>query len=411
MRIAQISVHTCPLATLGGKETGGMNVYVRDLTRELARRGHRVDVYTRSQDPTVPRISTALGRGARVIHIPAGPQQPYPKHRVYGHLPEFVAGVLSQAEADGIRYDIIHSHYWLSGWAARALREAWGAPIVHMFHTLGHMKNAVARTPQEQEPPLRIEVETEITRFADCIIAATPVEEEQLVRLYGADPARIRVIPPGVDLERFRPLPAAQAKAQLALDPTCRSILFVGRIEPLKGIDTLLQAIALIARRHPELVCRMCVPIIGGNPYSVEDNDEMVRLQELREELGIGDVVTFLGAQDQDTLPYYYSAAEMVVMPSDYESFGMVALEAMACGTPVIASDVGGLAYLVRHGQTGYRVPARDAEALAAKIVRLLTDEGLRRRMGERAACWAEGFAWPRIADRIEEVYRYLSAD
>lgn len=409
MRIAQISVHTCPLATLGGKETGGMNVYVRDLTRELARRGHWVDVYTRSQDPTVPRISTALGRGARVIHIPAGPQQPYPKHQVYDHLPEFVAGVLAQAEADGIRYDLLHSHYWLSGRVAGELRSVWGAPIVHMFHTLGHMKNAVARTPQEREPPQRIAVETEITRFADCIIAATSVEEEQLVRMYGADPARIRVIPPGVDLERFRPIPTAQAKEQLALDPTCRSILFVGRIEPLKGIETLLRAIALVARRHPELVCRMCVPIIGGNPYSIEDNDEMIRLQELREALGIRDVVTFLGAQDQDMLPYYYAAAEMVVMPSDYESFGMVALEAMACGTPVIASDVGGLAYLVRHGQTGYRVPARDEEALAAKVVRLLTDEGLRRRMGQRAACWAERFAWPRIADQIEEVYRSLT--
>ncbi|MDW8069323.1 MAG: glycosyltransferase [Anaerolineae bacterium] len=409
MRIAQISVHTCPLATLGGKETGGMNVYVRDLTRELARRGHQVDVYTRSQDPAVPRISTALGDGARVFHIPAGPEQPYSKYRVYDHLPEFVAGVLARAAEEGIRYDVIHSHYWLSGWAARELRSAWGVPIVHMFHTLGHMKNAVARTPQEREPPLRIEVETEITRFADRIIAATPLEQEQLVRLYGADPARIRVIPPGVDLERFRPIPPAQAKEQLALDPTCRSILFVGRIEPLKGIDTLLQAIARIARRHPELVCGMCVPIIGGNPYSVEDNDEMTRLQELREELGIEDVVTFLGAQDQDLLPYYYSAAEMVVMPSDYESFGMVALEAMACGTPVIASDVGGLAYLVRHGQTGYRVPARDAQALAAKIVRLLTNEELRRRMGQRAARWAQAFAWPRIADRIEAVYREIA--
>ncbi|MCS7179392.1 MAG: glycosyltransferase [Anaerolineae bacterium] len=386
-----------------------MNVYVRDLTRELARRGHQVDVYTRSQDPAVPRISTALGDGARVFHIPAGPEQPYSKYRVYDHLPEFVAGVLARAAEEGIRYDVIHSHYWLSGWAARELRSAWGVPIVHMFHTLGHMKNAVARTPQEREPPLRIEVETEITRFADRIIAATPLEQEQLVRLYGADPARIRVIPPGVDLERFRPIPPAQAKEQLALDPTCRSILFVGRIEPLKGIDTLLQAIARIARRHPELVCGMCVPIIGGNPYSVEDNDEMTRLQELREELGIEDVVTFLGAQDQDLLPYYYSAAEMVVMPSDYESFGMVALEAMACGTPVIASDVGGLAYLVRHGQTGYRVPARDAQALAAKIVRLLTNEELRRRMGQRAARWAQAFAWPRIADRIEAVYREIA--
>ncbi len=405
LHIAQISVHTCPLATLGGKETGGMNVYVRDLSRELIRRGHHVDVYTRSQDPTVPRISHGLGRSGRVIHIPTGPEQPYPKHQVFDHLPQFVEGVLAQAAADGITYDVIHSHYWLSGWAARELRKEWGVPIVHMFHTLGKLKNEIARTPSAQEPLRRIRVEEEIVRFADRLIAPTPVEERHLIERYGADPARIRVIPPGVDLDRFHPLPPAQAKEHLGLDPHCRIILFVGRIEPLKGIDTLLWAISLIARKHPDLICRMCVPIIGGNPYRVEVNDEMVRLQALREALGIKEVVTFLGAQDQDVLQYYYAAAEMVVMPSDYESFGMVALEAMACGTPVIASDVGGLAHLVRHGRTGYRVPPRDPGALAGKITRLLTDEGLRRRMGQRAACFAEGYAWPLIADRIEAVY------
>ncbi len=410
LRIAQISVHTCPLATLGGKETGGMNVYVRDLSRELLRRGHHVDVYTRSQDATVPRISHALGRGGRVLHIPAGPEQPYDKSAVYDHLPEFVEGVLAQAAADGIVYDVIHSHYWLSGWVARELRARWGAPIVHMFHTLGRMKNRVAQSPQQQESPRRIEVEAEIVRFADRLIAATPVEEGQLRELYGADPARIRVCPPGVDLELFHPIPKERAKDEIGLGRACRSILYAGRIEPLKGIDMLLQAIALIKRRMPGVTCGMCVPIIGGNPNRIEDNDEMMRLQALRKELGIEDVVVFLGAQDQEVLRYYYAAAEMVVMPSDYESFGMVALEAMACGTPVIASDVGGLAYLVREGRTGYRVPARDARALAAKIIRLLTDEGLRRRMGQRAACWAEGYAWPLIADRIEAVYGELLA-
>jgi D-inositol-3-phosphate glycosyltransferase len=405
LRIAELSVHTCPLATLGGKETGGMNVYVRDLSRELARRGHRVDVYTRSQDPAEPRIHDGLGRGARVIHVPAGPEQPHPKHLVYDHLPAFVNGVLAQAQADGIEYDLIHSHYWLSGWVARELRDRWGVPIVHMFHTLGRMKNAVARTPQEHEPPRRIQVEEQIVRTADRLIAATPVEERQLVELYGTDPDRIRVIPPGVDLELFHPIPPAQAKERICLSTACRTILYVGRIEPLKGIDTLLWAISLVARRRPELTCGMCVPIIGGDPCRVEDNDEMVRLQALREELGIADVVTFLGAQDQDALQSYYAAAELVVMPSDYESFGMVALEAMACGAPVVASDVGGLSYLVRHGRTGYRVPARDPGALADKIIRLLTDEGLRRRMGQRASCWAEAYAWPLIADQIEEAF------
>jgi D-inositol-3-phosphate glycosyltransferase len=205
-------------------------------------------------------------------------------------------------------------------------------------------------------------------------------------------------------------VPKARSKDQIAIEPTCRSILFVGRIEPLKGIDTLLWAISLVGRKRPDLISGMCVPIIGGNPHRIEDNDEMMRLQVLLDRLEIEDVVTFLGAQNQDTLPYYYSSAEMVVMPSDYESFGMVALEAMACGTPVIASDVGGLAHLVKHGRTGYRVAARDPGALAAKIARLLTDEGLRRRMGHRAACWAEGYAWPIIASRIEEVFAEVGA-
>jgi len=387
-----------------------MNVYVRDLSRELARRGHRVDVYTRSQDPSAPRVDdNGLGRGARVIHIPAGPEHPYDKHLVYDHLPEFVDGVLAQAADDGIRYDVLHSHYWLSGAVAQVLRQRLGMPIVHMFHTLGKMKNAVAQRPEERETTRRIAVETDIVRRADVVVAATPAEQDQLVRLYAADPARIRVISPGVDTERFHPIPPAHAKDQIGLCAESRIILFVGRIEPLKGIDNLLQAITQVVNARPELRLGVCVPIIGGDPDRIREDDEMVRLQELREGLGISDVVTFLGAKDQDMLQYYYSAAEMVVMPSDYESFGMVALEAMACGTPVIASDVGGLAFLVRHGRTGYRVPARDPQALAARIAHLLTDEGLRRRIGQRAACWAESYAWPNIADQIEEVYADLT--
>lgn len=406
LHIAMLSVHTCPLATLGGKETGGMNVYVRDLSQELARRGHHVDVYTRSQNPDIPRISQKLGAGVRVIHVPAGPERPYDKHRVYDHLPQFVDGVLAQAEADRVQYDVLHSHYWLSGAAARELRRSWGAPIVHMFHTLGKMKNVVAqKRPGEQETSRRVAVERDIVDFADALIASTPAEEGQLTQLYGADPRKIYVISPGVDTDRFHPIPAAHAKERIGIRSDCRIILFVGRIEPLKGIDHLLGAIARVVDQLPELREGICVPIIGGEPHRIDEDDEMVRLQELRKELGIRDVVTFLGSKNQDTLQYYYSAAEMVVMPSDYESFGMVALEAMACGTPVIASDVGGLAFLVKDGRTGYRVPAGDTEALTDRIVHLLTDELSRRRIGQRAECWAQSYAWPNIAEQIEDVY------
>lgn len=406
-RVAMLSVHTCPLATLGGKETGGMNVYVRDLSRELSRRGIMVDCFTRSQNPNIPRINTKLAPNGRVIHMPAGPETSYDKNRILDHLPEFTQGVLDFARREGLKYDVIHSHYWLSGLAARELRSAWNAPIVHMFHTLGHMKNSVASSPTEWEAEQRIEGEAEVMSFADRLVAATPLERAQMVWLYGADAARIAVVPCGVDLELFQPIPQEEAKRMLGLPFERCVILFVGRIEPLKGIDTLLRAIALIA---PDMPCwrdELSVVIIGGAPGAgVEQvNAELARLERLRAELGIEDLVTFQGAKDQDTLAYYYSAAEVLVMPSHYESFGMVALEAMACGTPVVASKVGGLAFSVQHDQTGFLVPDGDAEVLADRIRLLLKDKDLRQQMGENAAQWARRYGWPDIADQIVDLY------
>ena len=409
-RVAMLSVHTCPLATLGGKETGGMNVYVRDLSREFNRRGIYVDVFTRSQNPQLPRVSARLGQLSQVVHLPAGPEAPYDKNEVFNNLPEFVEGVIHFAEEQRVSYDILFSHYWLSGWVARALRERWGTPIVQMFHTLGHMKNRVAQRESDRETGKRIEVETEIVNFADRLVAATPAEKAQLTWLYGADPRKISVISPGVDLRRFHPIDKSVAKSAIGVPEQHRLVLFVGRIEPLKGIDTLLRAMALVVQRQPEQVCPMCVAIIGGDSsQGVQTEDaEMARLQSLREELGIGDVVTFLGAKDQDTLQYYYSAAEIVVVPSHYESFGMVALEAMACGTPVVASEVGGLAFVVRDNVTGFHVPDRDHVALAAKIELLLCDEVLRMRLGRRAACWAESYGWSVIADQLLDLLHEL---
>jgi D-inositol-3-phosphate glycosyltransferase len=406
--IAMLSVHTCPLATLGGKETGGMNVYVRDLTRELARRGIHVDVFTRSQNPHLPHVMHNLGQTGRVIHIPTGPEEPYDKNKVFDHLPEFVDNVLQFADREGIAYDLIHSHYWLSGWAARELREAWSkrngeTPIVQMFHTLGLVKNHIA-APSERESQRRIDVETEIVGLADHLVAATPAEEEQLVEHYGADPRKITIIPPGVDLALFHPHSPEDAKSRIGVKPCDNMILFVGRIEPLKGIDTLLRAMALLAYECPLWTKQLCVAIIGGDPNTTE-NEEMERLKAIRAELGITDLVTFLGAHDQDKLHHYYSAAEMVIMPSHYESFGMVALEAMACGTPVIASEVGGLAYLVRDGVTGFHVPDRDPVALASAIARLAQDSALRERLGRQAHQYAQQYSWECIADRIQALY------
>jgi D-inositol-3-phosphate glycosyltransferase len=404
--IAMLSVHTSPLATLGGKETGGMNVYVRDLTRELSRTGINVDVFTRSQDPATPRIQ-ALGQQGRVIQVKAGPEQPYNKNNIFYHLDEFEAGVQAHVHASRVTYDIIYGHYWLSGLVASSLRRIWDIPIVQMFHTLAEMKNRVAQTPEERESGQRVNCEGEIMRFADQLIAATPLEKNQMSWLYGADPQKISIVPPGVDLERFKPMDQRQAREYLGIPPHHQMILFVGRIQPLKGIDTLIRALALAREREPALAETICVSIIGGdpNPDSEVEQSEFARLESLRAELGIGDMVTFLGAKDQDTLVYYYAAAEIVVMPSHYESFGMVALEAMACGTPVIASDVGGLSFSIEDGYNGYRVPERDPHALADKIILLLKHRVLRDQLGEQARLWVQRYSWVNVAGEILEVF------
>jgi D-inositol-3-phosphate glycosyltransferase len=409
-RIAMLSVHTCPLAMLGGKKTGGMNVYVRDFSSELSRQGILVDVFTRSQDDCAPRIVHDLGGGGRVIHIPAGPEKPIPVDQVANYLDEFTAGVLSFAASENITYDLIHSHYWLSGLVADKLRDVWQTPIVHMFHTLGHMKNQIAQSDSQRASEARLVGEYRVMALADKLIAATPAEEAQLIDLYEADPQKIAIIPPGVDLARFHPIAKDEAKKRVGIPCGDTNILFAGRIEPLKGIDTMLRAMALIQERRPEVLHNACMAIIGGDPWADDLDDEMARLQQLRTDLDIHDLVTFLGAKDQDLLPNYYAAAEVVVMPSHYESFGMVALEAMAMGTPVIASEVGGLAHLVKHGVTGYHVPSRDPEALAARIYEMLSNKDCRQLLGQQARDYAQQYAWPNIVDRMLAVYEDVVA-
>jgi D-inositol-3-phosphate glycosyltransferase len=403
MHVAMISYHTCPLATLGGKDTGGMMVYVRELTRQLGACGVHVDVFTRSQDEHVPHVLHDLGYGNRVVHVPAGPETPLPKQDLAEHLPQFVAGIQDFADQKKLTYDLIHSHYWLSGIAAGELKKAWQVPVVHMFHTLGLMKQRVARQPGEAEGQYRIKGEYDVLSLADKVVAATPAELAQLQWLYGADTDKMVVIPPGVDLSRFYPIPQDEAKEYVGVLPCEQVLLFVGRIEPLKGIDTLIDALAILHRQGLDV----CLIVIGGEPEADEQGSsaEMARLQMIREKAGMENLVAFLGKRSQDTLPYYYSAAEAVVMPSHYESFGMVALEAMACGTPVVASQVGGLAFLVQDNETGFTVPVDDPVALADKLAILMTDHVLRATMGARAAEFAKEYAWEKIATRMLGVY------
>lgn len=409
LRIAMLSYHTCPLATLGGKDTGGMNVYVRDLTCELGRMGIHVDVFTRSQDEHVPHVVHELGFGNRVVHVPAGPEAPKSKSEMANYIPEFVEGIKQFAAEKGITYDVIHSHYWMSGLAAEALSDAWGGtPIVHMFHTLGEMKNRVARSEDERAGEDRLKGERQVLGRADRIVVATLAELTQLRFLYRANDRKLVVIPPGVDTSHFYPIPADEAKQYIGLKPDNRMVLFVGRIEPLKGVDTLIQAMSCLGLNEAHQPVHLA--IIGGEPDVTPENmsAEMTRLQKMCDDLCMGGMVVFLGKRGQDTLPYYYSAAEVLVMPSLYESFGMVALEAMACGTPVIASEVGGLGYLVQDGATGYTIPDSDPEALCNKLSGLLGDAHLRETMGLHAAEYALDYAWANIAAQIVDVYKGL---
>jgi D-inositol-3-phosphate glycosyltransferase len=399
LRVAVLSVHTCPLAALGGKETGGMNVYVRETARELGRMGVRVDVFTRSQNPVIPRI-VEMAAGVRVIHLAAGPETPMPRETVHQHLARFVEGVEAHRRAEGLAYDILHAHYWLSGVAGLRLRELWGGlPLIQMFHTLGRLKNSVAQGPADVEPALRIAEEGRIVRLADRIVASSVVERAHLVWYYGARADRIAVIPCGVDTELFQPMSQATARDLLELPPE-PLLLHVGRLQPIKGLQTLLEAMALLDGGARLL-------IVGGDQDEPDDG-HAARLRRRVAALGLAERVRFLGPQAQHRLPLLYAAADATVMPSYYESFGMVALEAMACGSPVVASRVGGLATTVRDGLTGYLVPEGDPVALAERVRALLADPAERARLGREAVRWAAEHRWPCVAEAVCRLYSEL---
>ena len=413
MNIAIISFHTCPLATLGGKDTGGMNVYVRDLTRYLGLFGIHADVFTRSQDEHVPHILHDLGYGNRVVHIPAGPEIPRPKKELEGYIDLFVDNIFNFVEKKQIHYDLIFSHYWLSGIAAFKLKKAWNIPVIHMFHTLALLKNKIARSDKDIEGEYRIEGEKKVLSEIDKLIVATINEKENLQTLYSTPTDIIEVIPPGVDINHFYPIPVDEAKEFIGIPENEKMILFVGRIEPLKGVDTLIKAISQLQQADILLRCPHYLFIIGGDPNLDRDkmNEEMQRLQDLRIELGVSDLVIFLGKRDQDSLQYYYSAAEMLVMPSHYESFGMVALEAMACGTPVIATQVGGLQHLVQDQVTGFTIPNDNPDALEEKITVLFCKSELREKMSQNSTSYAQSFSWNTITEKLIETFEKTIKD
>jgi D-inositol-3-phosphate glycosyltransferase len=407
-----LSVHACPLAKLGGRDSGGMNVYVRELARELGRRGVAVDVFTRWREKDDPRIQP-LGDNARVIHIPSGPMGYWPKMDVYEHLDEFTAKVDQYVSDEGLSYDLIHSHYWLSAEVARQLAPRWGIPRIQMFHTLGLVKREVMDEDIDGESDVRVTIEKRAIRESAAVTAASEIEVSELVDLYGADPAKLHIIPCGVDLNVFRPMRQSDAREALGRDQCERIVLFVGRIEQIKGIDVLLRALGLLFFRHPELRNDVCLLVVGGALDPNDDSPEVEKIEELQRlvhQHRMEANVSFVGSMDQQRLALFYAAADVCAVPSLTESFGLVALEAMACGTPVVGTRVGGLQTLIEHGESGLLVPAGDSQALAESIAKVLTDHRLRMHLAHGARDRAEHYSWRSVGDQVEALYAKILA-
>lgn len=397
LKIAMLSAHSCPVGDLGAKDTGGMSVYIRELAGELGKKGCSVDVYTRIHDPEDP-VSEELGEQARLIHLRAGKEARIDKMDVYLSLPEFISNLENYWRDHKLRYDIVFSHYWLSGLVGKHLQQKWRIPLVMMYHTLGAVKNAVGLG--ECEPELRITAERDSIRECQRILVPTEREKQNIIRYYGALPDKIGIAPCGVNLELFRPVNRIAAKEDLGVSDK-KILLFVGRIDPMKGIDQLLRAMTYL-----QSFKGLRLFIIGGDENS---GTELEKLRKLSDELELGDLVTFLGRVQQDQLPNYYSAADVCVLPSYYESFGLVALEALACGAPIVATDVGDLKNIIRQEETGYLVEDNSPQKLSAGIARFLSRPA---RDGEsiqvnRASVGHSG--WTPIADLvIKELNRVL---
>jgi len=395
LRVAMLSAHSCPVGKLGTKDTGGMSVYIREIACELGKQGHLVDIFTRAHDPQDRQIYE-LSRNARLIHLRAGEDEEIHKLAVYSHLPDFVNNLESFRKRNNLRYDLIFSHYWLSALAGTYLQQRWHVPHITMFHTLGAVKNSIRERIHpalgEGEPELRIKTERNLAQNCHRVIAPTEKEKRALIRHYGASSQKISVVPCGVNLEHFKIIGKEQAKHQLGLDND-RIILFVGRIDPLKGIDNLIKALPFL--RH---IPKLRLVIIGGGEHS---QSEIEQLQKLAGNLEVQNSVAFLGLIKHEQLPYFYSAADACVVPSYYESFGLVALESLACGTPVVATDVGNHASLIRQGETGYVIEDSDPRRLADKIALLLScpDSGTRSAQSIRAT--VSKFSWSNIAEAL----------
>ena len=402
-RLAMISLHTSPLDQPGTGDAGGMNVYVIELARRLARQGIEVDVFTRATSSALPPVVEAAD-GVLVRHVHAGPYEGLAKDALPGQLCVFAREVLrTEAVQPRGHYDAVHSHYWLSGQVGALARDRWGVPLVHTMHTMARVKNESLAAGDTPEPEARVIGEQQVVEAADVLVANTDIEAKQLINLYDADPGRVEVVHPGVDLDVFRPGSQAAARAALGLPADAQVVLFAGRIQPLKAPDVLLRAVAVLLERQPALRSRLVVPVVGGPSGSGLEHPES--LVELAVTLGLDDVVRFVPPVAQSQLAQWYAAATLVAVPSYNESFGLVAAEAGACGTPVVAAAVGGLPTVVRHERSGLLVDTHDDTDWARALARVLTEPGLHDRLAAGAAAQAREFSWDATAGAMLETY------
>ena len=396
MIIGLLSFHTCPMANLGEKDAGGMNVYLDNLARSLDAIGHTVYVFTRKHD-FQEDVEFKIGARSKIVHIKGGDQE-VSKDDLVNLVLEFTNNLQAYMAYEGLTLDILHSHYWLSGLIGNSLSESWGIPHVITFHTLAKTKLRALTGGKEHFS--RSDSECELMGSADGILVLTEKEIQDIRQLYGEFANKIVVVKPGIDLEIFYPSDSDVAKGELNIPNDSKMILFVGRIDPIKGLEVLVEALSSIAIQEDVLLC-----IVGG----AEEGDQYLRsIKSLVHETGLIGKVMFAGPIAHDELRTYYSAADVFVLPSHYESLGLVAIEAMACRTPVVASRVGGIPSIVDHGSTGYLIPWRCPEAFAAQIEVLLQNEDLNDFMSEQALKKAGSLSWDSTAKRVSNYYREI---
>lgn len=407
MKIALISEHASPLAVAGGVDSGGQNIYVANVARQLLEAGHQVDVFTRRDRALLPLISDM--DGVRVIHVPAGPPMQLPKEQLLPYMDEFAAFLIEFFRRESVCYDVMHANFFMSGLAALKVKAALGIPLVTTFHALGRVRR-IHQGANDGFPDERFAIEDDLVALSDVIIAECPQDRADLIELYCADPARIQIVPCGFDADEFRPIDRAVARETLGWQRDEFIVLQLGRLVQRKGIDNVVRGVGVLKQTFG--ACARLY-VVGGNSDAPNElaTPEIARLRGIASECGVAEQTTFVGRRGRAQLRYFYSAADVFVTTPWYEPFGITPVEAMACGTPVIGADVGGIRYSVADGVTGFLVPPRDPAALAVRLDQLRRDGALARQMGQAGLARAQAqFTWRGVGESLAQIYARVTS-